>query len=244
MRTRGTGLAVIAVACLAVAGCSKQADSQPQGSVGQKIDRAIDRSKEKLNAAGEKAEQKIIEAGEKTQETISHAVSDTKAVAGGITYSKPPTDTAAADAAKAKADAAAAAAATPAPAPAPVTPARSATAATAATTGAPTSATATPPPSASQAPVTATSSGPKLSIEAPAVKKSTLADAGITASIKADFLKDPDLSVLKIDVDTVDGVVTLNGLAGNAAARIRAERMAQAVKGVKEVRNFLTLKQA
>jgi osmotically-inducible protein OsmY len=76
------------------------------------------------------------------------------------------------------------------------------------------------------------------------VKKSTLADAGITASIKADFLKDPDLSVLKIDVDTVDGVVTLNGLAGNAAARTRAERMAQAVKGVKEVRNFLTLKQA
>jgi len=99
MDTRGTGLAVIAVACLAVAGCSKQADSQPQGSVGQKIDRAIDRTQEKLNAAGEKAEQKIIEAGEKTQETISHAVSGTKADAGGITYSRPPTDTAAADAA-------------------------------------------------------------------------------------------------------------------------------------------------
>ncbi len=95
MDTRGTGLAVIAVACLAVAGCSKQADSQPKGSVGQKIDRAIDRTQEKLNAAGEKAEQKIIEAGEKTQETISHAVSATKADAGGLTYSRPPTDTAA-----------------------------------------------------------------------------------------------------------------------------------------------------
>lgn len=244
MKTRGTGLAVIAVACLAVAGCSKQTDAQPQGSVGQKIDRAIDRSKEKLNAAGEKAEQKIIEAGEKTQETISHAVSDTKAAAGGITYSKPPTDTAAADAAKARADAASAAAAAPAPA----TPAASATAArgsaASAGTGTAASAATTPPAGASQAPVTATSSGPKLSIEAPAVKKSTLADAGITASIKADFLKDPDLSVLKIDVDTVDGVVTLNGLAGNADARVRAERMAQAVKGVKQVRNFLTLKQA
>jgi len=241
MDTRGTGLAVIAVACLAVAGCSKQADSQPQGSVGQKIDRAIDRTQEKLNAAGEKAEQKIIEAGEKTQETISHAVSGTKADAGGITYSRPPTDTAAEDAAKAKADAANAAAAAPArgTAPAGATPATSAAPATG-------TAAATSPSAggANGAPVTATSSGPKLSVETPAVKKATLADAGITASIKADFLKDPDLSVLKIDVDTVDGVVTLNGLAGNAAARTRAERMAQAVKGVKEVRNFLTLKRA
>src|SRR5437773_6837115 len=33
-------------------------------------------------------------------------------------------------------------------------------------------------------------------------------DGAITASIKADYLKDPDLSVLKIDVDTRDGVVT------------------------------------
>jgi osmotically-inducible protein OsmY len=237
MDIRGTGLAVIAVACLAVAGCSKQADSKAQGSVGQKIDRAIDRTQEKLNAAGEKAEQRIIEAGEKTQETISHAVSDTKAAAGGITYSKPPTDTAAVDAAKAKADAANTAAAAPAKGavPAGATPATAAAA----------SAAASPSSSGTNgAAVTATSSGPKLSIETPAVKKSTLADAGITASIKADFLKDPDLSVLKIDVDTVDGVVTLNGLAGNAAARTRAERMAQAVKGVKEVRNFLTLKQA
>ena len=69
-----------------------------------------------------------------------------------------------------------------------------------------------------------------------------LGDAAITASIKADFLKDPDLSVLKIDVDTRDGVVTLNGLADNDAAKTRAERIAQAVKGVKEVRNYLTIK--
>jgi hypothetical protein len=39
----------------------------------------------------------------------------------------------------------------------------------------------------------------------------TLSDGAITASIKADYLKDPDLSVLKIDVDTKNGVVTLNG---------------------------------
>jgi osmotically-inducible protein OsmY len=71
-----------------------------------------------------------------------------------------------------------------------------------------------------------------------------MSDTAITASIKTDFIKDPDLSVLKIDVDTNDGVVTLNGLAGNEAARQRAAQMAQSVKGVKEVRNFLTVKRA
>jgi osmotically-inducible protein OsmY len=70
-----------------------------------------------------------------------------------------------------------------------------------------------------------------------------IADSAITASIQTDFLKDPDLSVLKIDVDTKDGVVTLNGLAGNSEARQRAAKLASAIKGVKEVRNNLTVKQ-
>ncbi|HUQ29462.1 MAG TPA: BON domain-containing protein [Usitatibacter sp.] len=71
-----------------------------------------------------------------------------------------------------------------------------------------------------------------------------VSDAAITASIKTDFLKDPDLSVLKIDVDTKAGVVTLNGLAGDEPARQRAEKMAISVKGVREVRNFLVVKRA
>ena len=71
-----------------------------------------------------------------------------------------------------------------------------------------------------------------------------MSDTAITASIKTDFLKDPDLSVLKIDVDTKGGVVTLNGLAGDEAARQRAEKMASAIKGVREVRNFLVIKRA
>ena len=71
-----------------------------------------------------------------------------------------------------------------------------------------------------------------------------MSDTAITASIKTDLVKDPDLSALKIDVDTKDGVVTLNGLTDNEAARQRAEKMASAVKGVKEVRNFLVVKRA
>jgi hyperosmotically inducible periplasmic protein len=72
--------------------------------------------------------------------------------------------------------------------------------------------------------------------------REALGDAAITASIKTDFLKDPDLSVLKIDVDTRDGVVTLNGLAENAGARTRAEQIARGIKGVRQVRNFLVAK--
>ena len=71
-----------------------------------------------------------------------------------------------------------------------------------------------------------------------------MSDAAITASIKTDFLKDPDLSVLKIDVDTKAGIVTLNGLASDEGARQRAEKMAGSIKGVKEVRNFLVVKRA
>jgi hyperosmotically inducible periplasmic protein len=67
-------------------------------------------------------------------------------------------------------------------------------------------------------------------------------DGAITASIKASMLKDPDLSVLKIDVDTRDGVVVMNGLAGTEEARQRATRIAQGTKGVREVRNHLTVK--
>ena len=70
-----------------------------------------------------------------------------------------------------------------------------------------------------------------------------LSDTAITASIKTDYLKDPDLSVLKIDVDTRDGIVTLNGLAGTPDAKVRAEKLASAIKGVKEVKNHLSVKQ-
>ncbi len=70
-----------------------------------------------------------------------------------------------------------------------------------------------------------------------------LADGAITASIQTDYLKDPDLSVLKIDVDTKDGVVTLNGVAKSVEAKARAEKLAMANKGVKQVNNNLAVKQ-
>jgi osmotically-inducible protein OsmY len=67
-------------------------------------------------------------------------------------------------------------------------------------------------------------------------------DAAIVASINADFLKDSGLAVLKIDVDSREGVVSLNGLAGTEESRLRAGTLASAVKGVHEVHNYLVVK--
>ncbi len=76
------------------------------------------------------------------------------------------------------------------------------------------------------------------------IERSAMTDAAINASIRADLLKDPDLSVLKIDVDTRNGAVVLNGLAEDASARERAGRIAGSIKGVREVRNYLVVKRA
>ena len=47
-------------------------------------------------------------------------------------------------------------------------------------------------------------------------------DATITARVNASLAQDPDLSALKINVDTVNGKVTLNGPAPSTVARDRA----------------------
>jgi osmotically-inducible protein OsmY len=53
---------------------------------------------------------------------------------------------------------------------------------------------------------------------------------------------DKDLSAIKIDVDTKDGVVTLTGPAPSESARDRATEIAKNVKGVSSVNNQLTVK--
>lgn len=67
-------------------------------------------------------------------------------------------------------------------------------------------------------------------------------DAAITASVAAGLIKDPDLSALKIDIDTRQGVVRLYGPAPSETARLRATDIAKAVKGVSSVDNKLTVK--
>ena len=67
-------------------------------------------------------------------------------------------------------------------------------------------------------------------------------DAAITASVSAEFAKDADLSAFKINVDTKNGNVTLNGPAPSAEARDKATKLAKSIKGVASVSNNLTVK--
>ncbi|GEM_PF-143120 len=78
--------------------------------------------------------------------------------------------------------------------------------------------------------------------EVTANAKAAVADAGITAKVNAGLAADEDLSAMRIDVDTKDGVVTLNGPAKNAAARDRATQIAQRVEGVTRVENRLEIR--
>jgi hyperosmotically inducible protein len=69
-------------------------------------------------------------------------------------------------------------------------------------------------------------------------------DLTITTTVTAGLAKDPDLSALKINVDTRNGAVTLNGSAPTEAAREKAATLAKAVKGVNSVDNKLVVKAA
>ena len=69
----------------------------------------------------------------------------------------------------------------------------------------------------------------------------TAKDIAITAKINAALAADDKLSALRIDVDTKDGRVTINGTAPDAASRDRAKTLATAVEGVVAVDNRLSL---
>jgi hyperosmotically inducible protein len=65
-------------------------------------------------------------------------------------------------------------------------------------------------------------------------------DATITTAVKSKLATDQAASTLtKIDVDTNNGTVSLNGNVEDAAAKQRAAELAQQVEGVNEVINNL-----
>jgi len=78
--------------------------------------------------------------------------------------------------------------------------------------------------------------------EAGAAVSATMDDVSITAAVSAGLAKDPDLSAVRIDVDTKGGAVTLNGPAPSAEAKARAEDIAKGVQGVVSVDNKLEVK--
>ena len=66
-----------------------------------------------------------------------------------------------------------------------------------------------------------------------------LDDAGITAAVKSELLKEKGLSSFKISADTIDGVVTLTGNVKSRELADKAGDLAERVKGVKRVDNKL-----
>ncbi len=66
-------------------------------------------------------------------------------------------------------------------------------------------------------------------------------DSTTTASVKSKFLWNDRVDGLDINVDTVNGVVTLNGEADNKSNRKLAEQIASQTDGVRKVVNNLTI---
>ena len=64
-------------------------------------------------------------------------------------------------------------------------------------------------------------------------------DAAITGAVKVKLAAEPELSALDINVDTADGVVTLNGRVASAGLVDKAAQVAKTVPGVKDVKTNL-----
>lgn len=67
-------------------------------------------------------------------------------------------------------------------------------------------------------------------------------DVAITTKISAALAADDKLSAIRIDVDTSNGRVTLNGTAPDPVSRERATSLAAGVEGVTSVDNRLAVK--
>ena len=67
-------------------------------------------------------------------------------------------------------------------------------------------------------------------------------DSYITTKVKAAILKEPDLKVSEINVETYKGIVQLSGFVSSKDAADRAVDVAKEIKGVKSVQNDMRLK--
>ena len=69
-----------------------------------------------------------------------------------------------------------------------------------------------------------------------------LSDGWILTKVKSQLAADPEVGPFNIDVDVIDGEVTLSGLVTAARAREEAEQIAQATQGVRSVRNQIQVR--
>jgi hyperosmotically inducible protein len=69
-----------------------------------------------------------------------------------------------------------------------------------------------------------------------------VSDAWIVTKVKSQLAADPEVNSFNIDVDALQGEVTLSGIVTGERARTEAERIARATEGVKSVRNEIRLR--
>jgi len=79
----------------------------------------------------------------------------------------------------------------------------------------------------------------KVQAEVGPVAREVLNDAGITARVKAKLIADPEVAAVRIDVDTVNGRVTLNGKVSTEDQKAEAEKLARHTDGVVDVVNLI-----
>ena len=69
-----------------------------------------------------------------------------------------------------------------------------------------------------------------------------VSDTWIVTKVKSQLAADPEVNSFNIDVDSLNGQVTLSGIVPQAQARAEAERIAKATQGVKMVRNEIRVR--
>jgi osmotically-inducible protein OsmY len=69
----------------------------------------------------------------------------------------------------------------------------------------------------------------------------TIDDATITTRVKTALLNDPDVGVLRIDVDSFKGVVTLSGRVKTKEEEAKAIALARKISGVTDVKSTLQI---
>ncbi|HEV8723888.1 MAG TPA: BON domain-containing protein [Candidatus Binatia bacterium] len=66
-------------------------------------------------------------------------------------------------------------------------------------------------------------------------------DRTISSTVKAKLVADKAANLTRVDVDTTNRVVYLNGIVQSREQRARAEQLAMQVSGVREVKNNLQI---
>lgn len=67
-------------------------------------------------------------------------------------------------------------------------------------------------------------------------------DSVVTSRIKTALFRDPEVSGLRVSVETYRGQVQLSGFVDSAAQKTKAEQIARATPGVRSVTNSIVVK--